>query len=206
MIELNDRDYIAEGVARKVYQHPEYPNRCIKIGKAEIEEHHLYKEINYHIKIKSKNRAKFDYPFFAEYHGEVSTNLGKGFIYDLIRDESSQSVSLTLRHYIEMPNSPLSDTLILEELEHLKQQMIKNKIFVGDLRARNICCKMLKDGSVQFIVIDGLGHRDFLPLADWFGYFARKKVERRFVKANLQSLDAQRDLLKRLRASGTKYV
>ena len=80
------------------------------------------------------------------------------------------------------------------------------KIFVGDLRARNICCKILKNKDLQLIVIDGIGHRDFFPLADWFHYFAKKKVERRFLKGNLHSLEAQRGLIKRMRAAGETIV
>jgi len=206
MIELNDSLYIAEGQARKCYYYPNNPNLCIKIGKPEIAKNHLYKEINYYKKIQSKNIYKFEYQFYAQYHGEITTNLGTGFVYDLIKDEVSDSISLTLRDYIEMKDSPISDSTINIELKRLKRQMINHKVFVGDLRARNICVKVLKDSSVRLIVIDGLGHRDFFPFADLFHFFAKKKVERRFVKANLHSLTEQRKLLKHLRASGAKYV
>jgi len=206
MIKLNDNFYIAEGEARKCYYHPENPNLCIKIGKPEIAKDHLYKEINYYLKIQNRNIDKFEYLFYSQYYGEVTTNLGTGFVYDLIKDETTDCISLTLREYLEMNDSPILDSTIVIELERLKQQMIHHKIFVGDLRARNICVKILKDNSFRLIVIDGLGHRDFFPFADLFHHFAKKKVERRFVKANLHSLVEQRKLLKRLRASGAKYV
>ncbi|WP_296312545.1 YrbL family protein [Winogradskyella sp. UBA3174] len=206
MVQLNDSLYIAEGVARKCYHHPENTNLCIKIGKPEIAKDHLYKEINYYSKIQKKDTSQFSYPFYSKFRGEISTNLGTGFVYDLIKDEPSQKISLTLRHYLEMEDSPISDATIINELKRLKQQMIEHKVFVGDLRARNICVKILKDTSIQLIVIDGLGHRDFFPLADWFHHYAKKKVERRFIKSNLHSLEAQRILLKRLRAIGAKYI
>ncbi|NQX84318.1 MAG: hypothetical protein HRT67_00070 [Flavobacteriaceae bacterium] len=198
MIEIKDEHYIAEGLARKCYVHPKDSNLCIKIGKPEVEVDHLYKEIKYYHKIKDKNLSKFDYPFYAKYYREITTNLGTGFVYDLIRDENNQSISLTLRHYLEMKHAPFKDEVFVEALERLKKQMIQHKIFVGDLRARNLCCKILSDNTIQLIVIDGIGHRDFFPLADWFSYFAKKKVERRFFKAELHSLKAQRALIKRL--------
>lgn len=206
MIEIKDSHYIAEGLARKVYYHPDNNDLCIKIGKPEIEEEHLYKEIKYYHKIKNKDTSKFDYPFYVKYHGEVDTNLGTGFVYDLIKDETTQNISLTLRHYLEMDDAPFSDEQFIEGLNRLKSEMIKHKVFVGDLRARNICVKILKDKSIELIVIDGIGHRDFFPLADWFEHYAKKKVERRFLKANLHSLEAQRNLIKQMRAAGEIIV
>ena len=206
MIEIKDEHYISEGLARTVYFHPENNDLCIKIGKPEIEEEHLYKEIKYYRKIKDKDQSTFEYPFYAKYHGEIETNLGIGFVYDLVKDEASQSISLTLRHYLEMEDSPISDDVFLEELERLKQQMISHKVFVAELRARNICCQRFKDKSVRLIVIDGIGHRDFFPLADYFSHFSKKKVERRFEKAHLNSLSDQRAYIKRLRDRGDVIV
>ena len=206
MIEIKDEHYIAEGLERKCYHHPENKNLCVKVGQPTADVKHLYYEIKYYHRIRRKNINKYEYPFYVKYHGEVETNMGTGFVYDLIKDETTNKVSLTLRHYLEMENSPISDKQIVEELDRLKQQMTIHKVFVGDLRARNICCKFLKDGSVQFIVIDGIGHRDFFPFADWFHYFAKKKVERRFIKANLHSLSAQRSLLKKMRDAGETII
>ncbi|WP_299228817.1 YrbL family protein [uncultured Psychroserpens sp.] len=199
MIIINDEDYIAEGFARKCYLHPDNNQLCIKIGKPEVEEVHLYKEIKYYEKISKKDKNKFDYPFYAMYHGTVDTNYGEGFVYDLVKDETTLKISKTLLDYLLMDDSPFSDDQLFEAVQRLKHQMIKHRVFVGDCRARNICCQVLKDGSIQLVIIDGIGHRDFLPLADWFGYFAKKKVERRLVKSRLQSIEAQREYIKEVR-------
>lgn len=206
MIQLNNTHYIAEGLARICYQHPENNNLCIKIGKPNIEVSHLYKEIKYFLKIKNRDISNFEYPFYAMYYGEIETNLGNGFVYHLIKDETTNKISLTLRHYLEMKNCPFSDESIRQELSRLKEQMILHKVHVGDLRARNICVKVFRDNSFRLIVIDGLGHRDFFPLGDWFTYFARKKVERRFIKNELHSLKAQRTLIKKMRDAGETII
>ncbi len=206
MMIIKDEHYISEGLARKCYYHPDNNNLCVKIGKPDVEVLHLYKEINYFKKIKNKDTSRFDYQFYAEYHGEVETNLGTGFVYSLVKDETSQDISLTLRHYLEMKEAPFKDDIFVKALDRLKLQMIKHKVFVGDLRARNICCKILADNSLELIVVDGLGHRDFLPFADWFTFFAKKKVERRFLRSNMHSLSAQRDLIKRVRATGATII
>lgn len=206
MITIKNEHYISEGLARKCYFHPDNNNLCIKIGKPNVDVAHLYKEINYFKKIKNKDTSKFDYQFYAEYHGEVQTNLGTGFVYSLVKDETTHDISLTLRHYIEMQNAPFSDDVLFKALERLKRQMIKHKVFVGDLRARNICCKIMFDNSLEFVIVDGLGHRDFFPFADWFDFFAKKKIERRFLKSKMNSLSEQRELIKRVRQSGATIV
>ena len=65
-------------------------------------------------------------------------------------------------------------------IERLKSQMIIHKVFASDLKPRNICCKILKDNSVVFVIVDGIGHRDVFPLADWFSFFSKLKIKRRF--------------------------
>ncbi len=204
MILLDDAHYLSEGLARKVFQHPDQADLCIKIGKPGIEREHLYKEIKYYEKLQ-RRRNGFVSPFFSTYYGEVETNMGEGFVYQLIKDEPSGNISQNLRYYLELDHSPLDDDCIIKNLQALKREMIENKVQVSDLRARNICCQLLNE-DVQFVVVDGIGHRDFIPFADWFGFFAEKKIERRFLKANLHSLDAQRELLKRKRAEGKAIV
>lgn len=196
MIQLSESDYLAEGLARTCYFHPEDENLCIKIGKPNVEVSHLYKEINYYKKINKKDASKFDYPFYAMYHGTIETNLGEGFVYDLVRDETSQEVSKTLLDYIRMKDSPIDDSVFDTSLKKLQDQMIKYKVFASDLRPRNLCCKILKDGSVEMIIVDGIGHRDFLPLGDWFHCFAKQKVERRFQKIALSSVLDHREMLR----------
>lgn len=206
MLQLSKSDYIAEGLERQCYYHPANDKLCVKIGKEGVAPERLDLELDYFDKIKKRQSKPYEYSFYSDFHGKIKTNLGLGYVYDIVKDDTTNKLSLTLRDYLEMPSSPVSDKQILEALNRLKYQMIEHKVFVGDLRARNLCCKILKDNSIELIVIDGIGHRDFFPFADYFGYFAKKKVERRFIKANLHSLDAQRQLLKNLRAAGEVYV
>ena len=55
-----------------------------------------------------KYRKRYDYPFYATYHGVIETNFGIGHVYDLIRDETTQNRSLTLSHYREMTSLHLA--------------------------------------------------------------------------------------------------
>ena len=73
--------------------------------------------------------------------------------------------------------------------------MTQFKVFTRDLRARNLCCKLLQDNTIQIIIIDGIGHRDFFPLADYFNYFSQKKIERTFKKWHFTSIKDQKAFL-----------
>jgi hypothetical protein len=91
----------------------------------------------------------------------------------------------------------VSDDKIESALIKLKQMMIKHRVFTRDLRSRNICCRLINSkNDIELIIIDGIGHRDFFPLADWFYYFSRKKVERIFKRWKFNSLSEQREFLK----------
>ena len=74
--------------------------------------------------------------------------------------------------------------------------MVKHKVIANDIISKNICCKILNDQSIQMIIIDGVGHRNFIPLVDWFSYFAKKKIDRRLLKKQMHDLNAQRKYLR----------
>ena len=178
---LKNQHYFTEGGRAKCYYHPDDDDLCIKIKKPIENDERMHQEVEYMMKLKTKDK-RYDYPFYATYHGVIETNFGVGHVYDLIRDETTQNRSLTLSHYREMTESPFSDVTIKVALMRLKKQMIAHKVFANDLHAKNICCRILADGGMECVVVDGLGHRDFFPVADYFHFFAKKKVERRFLR------------------------
>lgn len=135
---------------------------------------------------------------FSKYHGTIKTNLGIGYVFDLIKDETNGEVSKTLEYYLLNPTDGISDKMLKDEFNRLIQMMIKYKVIANDIRSKNICCKILKDGAIQLIHIDGVGHRDFIPLVNWSSFLAKKKIERRLIRFNLHDLDIQRDYLREL--------
>lgn len=195
MIKINNNDFIGEGVYQKCYKHPSNQDLCVKISKQDVTETRLEGELKYCKKVSKKTMAKNHYQFFSKYHGTVETNLGTGQVFDLIKDETTNETSKTLEYYLLNPTPGISDKLLKDEFKQLVEFMIKYKIIANDIRAKNICCKILKDKSIQLIHVDGLGHRDFLPLVDWFSFFAKKKIERRLIKFKLHDLDVHREYL-----------
>ena len=194
MIEIRDEDYIGEGEIRTCYVHPQNNDLCIKIPKPGITREYTFKEILYFNKIGKRDTSKFKYPFYSAFHGEVRTNKGDGQVFDLVRDETTGEISRTLEYFIEN-ETDISDDKLDIALSALKQHMTDYRVFTRDLRARNLCCKILIDNSVQLIIIDGIGHRDFFPLADWFKYFSKKKIERTYKRWHFNSIAEQRAFL-----------
>lgn len=190
-------NFLAEGTYQECYIHPSNKNLCIKIDKAPDQITRLSNEINYIKRISKKKIKDTDYIFFSRYKGQIETNLGKGYVYELIRDEQTQEVSKTLYYYLWlMEDNPIDNNKLDTAYSLLIDLMIKYKIVANDIRLKNICCKILSDNTIQLIHIDGLGHRDFLPLVDWFSFFTKKKVKRRLIRFDLQNLDIQRNLIK----------
>ena len=197
MLVLSKDHYIGEGEIRFCYYHPDDMNLCVKIPRENTTRNYTLKEIKYFKKLSKRNKQKYGYKFFSDFQGEVLTNLGLGQKFDLIRDYSSNEVSKTLEHYL-LHSSKISDNKIESAIMTLKQMMIKHRVFTRDLRSRNICCRLVNSNNdIELIIIDGIGHRDFFPLADWFYFFSKKKVERIFERWKFNSLSDQRKFLKK---------
>ena len=195
MIQLNDEFYIGEGEIRFCYEYPQNKSLCIKIPRPETTREYTNKELLYFNKLSKRNKANYKYPFYSDFHKEEETNLGLGQIFDLVRDETNGEISKTLEFYL-IDSHEIDDEKLEKALRLLQQQMTQHKVFTRDLRARNICCKVNLDSSIELIIIDGIGHRDFFPFADLFNYFSTKKVARTFTKWHFDSLEEQRRFLK----------
>jgi hypothetical protein len=194
MLTLNEGHYIGEGEIRFCYYHPDNQNLCVKIPRKNTTRNYTLKEIKYFNKLSKRNN-KYTYKFYSDFQGEELTNLGLGQKFDLIRDYSSNEVSKTLEYYL-LHSNKISDYKLESALIALKKMMIKYRVFARDLRSRNICCRLINgDNDIELIIIDGIGHRDFFPLADWFNYFSKKKVERTFKRWKFNSLFDQREFL-----------
>ncbi|QXP59475.1 YrbL family protein [Olleya sp. HaHaR_3_96] len=190
MIKIGEKDYIGQGTFQKCYIHPDNNNFCLKIRKnVHSNKFRIDQEIQYYKKIQKRNTT---IPYISKYYGEENTNYGVASVYDLIKDETTNSVSLSMYDYLIMDKSPFSDDLFVSELDKLKKKLIKNKIIIRDLTAKNICCKILANKSIELIIIDGVGHRDFIPFVEWIRFFTKRKINKIYKKKKLHSMDEHR--------------
>jgi len=193
MIVLEEGSFIGEGGLQKCYVHPNDENLCLKIVKEK--EHPKLFRLDEEIKYYKKNQHKKIASFVSKYRGEVLTNIGIATIFDLIRDETTNEISLTVDDYLRMDNSPFSNELFEGKIVELKSKLINNKVIFRDFTTKNICCKVLKNNDIQLIIIDGLGNNDLLPVTDFFRFFARKKMNRIFKRRKLYSMKEHREWL-----------
>ena len=149
----------------------------------------IAKENQYLRKIQAKLRGD-EASFFSPYLYDVMTNLGSGSVYVLARDQKSQAVSKTLRQYIvahkdQEPNAVHRAHL---EIERLKSLLSKYCVQMSDVLFDNLCVQELADGRIQLMIIDGIGHRDFIKLFDYASWYASIRIETKFKKLALDKL------------------
>ena len=191
-----NRDYVAEGMYQVCYRHPESKDLCIKISKPDAIRDRVQKELKYYKQLNKRRSLKNKKLVYSKYIETVTTNFGQGLCYEFITDEKTGDVSKTLEHYLMYPDPNIPIALLQKKYEALINYLISNRIMALDLWAKNICCQRKQDGTVNLLIIDGLGHRDFLPLVNWFSYFTKKKLHRRMIRNHMTTLQDQHDYLK----------
>jgi hypothetical protein len=188
MIELDDSYFIAKGNNRSCFRHPLDPAKCIKVdtlkkmGPTE-------KEARYYQTL-ARIRPDLDYSYVPRFYGFVETNLGRGGVFDLIMDEGSLEVSKTFEFYLKDGRVAADDPLWIEAHRRILEGLFRDSIIIRDLHVRNFCARKMLDGSIRLVAIDGIGHRDFIPLCNYSRWAANRKLRRQIARKDFHSLDA----------------
>lgn len=155
IIQLTDDLIIGKGRDRICYEHPNNKNLCIKISISNNKQ--SKREVRYFkfLKNRSVNLAKI-----STFQGHVITNLGKGYSFDLIRDEDG-NVAKTLRQCLELKTFTINE--IQPKLLELKEYLVQNKICVRDISPSNISCQETSKG-INLFIIDGASNANVNPL------------------------------------------
>jgi len=172
-VSLSPRDFVAEGTDRKCFRHPQNPDRCIKILHPERRAGRFWREIRYYLTLR---RRAVDFHHLTRFYGLLDTNLGKGAMFDLVLDDDGR-VSRSLEYYLALNDRAFNDWVV-GEIESLKQNLYRQWIVFHDLNPTNILVKRLGFDEFRLVVIDGIGHNHFLPLASFSRTYARKKLVR----------------------------
>ncbi len=86
-------------------------------------------------------------------------------------------VSRSLAQYLDQNERRFNDWVVAE-IEQLKQNIYDQWIVFHDLNPTNILLKRLSFDEYRLVVIDGIGHDHFIPLASYSTAFASKKLVR----------------------------
>lgn len=173
ILDLSSGLEIGKGSSRVCFLHPHDRNKCIKITHLSHSKETM-NEVKYY-KILKKRGIVWD--FLSKYYGSVETSLGKGEVYDLIRDYDGK-VSKTLSFYLqkEERTKTLENPILL--LANLKKYTLKQGIVVKDLNTKNILYQKNDEINVKLIIIDGIANNDHLPFSKYISYFREKKIKR----------------------------
>ena len=167
-------DPIGKGKERACYVHPEDPRKAIKISIGRINQQSR-REIKFYRKLQK--RGEINDSHIPGFHGLCDTNLGKGFVVDLIRNYDGE-ISRPLNWY-------LAEGYPIEEfaayLEELKQSFLRNLIiFNHDMTIGNLLLQKTSTARARLVAIDGLGDVVAIDWLDFFPSLVRRKIRRRW--------------------------
>ena len=175
LIQLTEKDYISKGLHRKCYHHPDDPNKCIKVNYNDGAEEETNREIAYY---KHLIKRKISWDVLAKYYGPVTTNLGQGHVFELIRDYDGK-IATPLEKYLfhEQLTQQYYSALVVS-LKALKTALLKDRIITMTIKSKNILFQHLSSEKNRLIIIDNIGNSTFIPIANYVGFFAKAKIER----------------------------
>lgn len=192
---LKDQKPVAKGRMRYVYPHPHDPRLVIKVIRPDVIDERwgsgqawykarrrfgqyisYMREIGEYIATYQK--YGYSLPFTQKVVGLAETDLGLGLVLEAIRD-SNGNLAPSLPTLIE--RGQFNDEA-KAALETFIQQVLDSNVIVADLHGGNIVYACDDEGAHHFIMIDGLGLSNILPLKSIFPSLNRKSKLRHILR------------------------
>lgn len=174
---------IGHGTERACYHSPENPAFVIKLSPKHFSKQ-TRRELKY-FKFLQKKGVPFTH--LPQYKGQVQVEGYIGFEQGAIVNTDG-SLSQTLEQYFQ---THAKDSVDLDKLlEELYQYMYRYNIVPCDLNKTNVLIQFTPNGP-KLVLVDGIGNTDFIALAQYWKYWGRKKIERkwpRFLKKEVYPL------------------
>ncbi|MBX3740899.1 MAG: hypothetical protein KF712_07910 [Akkermansiaceae bacterium] len=195
-LSLKDSSPIAKGGLRLVFPYPGDPSRLVKVMRPDKvasrygdeggtwfrrnRRHGEYilfvREIREYIAAYASHGRSL--PFVQRIRGMVETDLGLGLVLDAARDREG-NLAPTLAKVIF---NGAFNREAEEALATFLREMLECDVVFADLHERNLVHAAGEDGKLRFVMIDGLGESNLLPLKSWFPSLnrssKRKRIER----------------------------
>ncbi|MTD37902.1 PhoP regulatory network protein YrbL [Erwinia sp. CPCC 100877] len=178
VVRLSDVAPLGTGRHRKCYLYPGNPDRCIKIvyNPESGGDKELQRELKYYAHL---DRRLKDWSSLPAYHGTVETDLGTGYVYDIVKDYDG-SISVSLDEFARQCRENGDLRLLRQTLATLKAWLIEHHIVTMNLKPQNILCRRLSPARVMPVVVDNIGEATLLPLATWSRWFCHRKQSRQW--------------------------
>ena len=179
MLRLDDSLVIGKGAHRVCYRHPSDQNKCIKISSVANDSAQRL-ECRYYEKLAAAN---INWKHLSRYYNTVETNLGDGYVYELIKDYDD-IISRSLMDYLfDKKNQEVEREVVLDSLAKLKNYLLENKIIVRNLRPYNVVFRRTAPAAGIAVIIDNIGHHNNLfHISDRVAFMARKDIQKKWAK------------------------
>ena len=173
---LSDELFMGMGGQQKTFIHPTDPSKCVIIAYA-------YNGVNRDLKKELRYRkvcadSLKNSRLITKYFGEVSTNLGTGYVYERVRDfngNTSQDLSKFLEN---MSNDAESLKIVETLLLGFKEDFLRECIVTGDKTTTNFMVQETAPGVYQVRIVDNIGTPVWIPLVYYFKFVAEWRARR----------------------------
>ncbi len=172
-IYLDDSQLLSSGSNRQCFFHPRDENLCVKVLHASSPQKTQNRELRY---FNSLHRRPVSWHMVSRLVDVVPTNRGRGVVFELVRDFDG-AVAKTLDHYLRLED-PFFNCLVVAKVEELKAYLYREAIIFRDLIALNVVLQRVDARTYKPVVVDGIGHNDFIPLCNYSTAMSRKKIVR----------------------------
>lgn len=195
MISLERSPLIGKGSSRHCYQHPADLGKCVK-----VEEGNQLKVTSEELKHYRKLRRRgISWDMVACYHETVLTDRGPGAVFDMPRDYDGL-VSRTLHHYLSLDELVADAHVMVAALKEFKTYLLSHNIVLRELKPDNVVWCRYEQGKGKFVLIDGIGNNQFLPIATYMRRLGSRVIGRKWAtfERDLRDLYPESPLAKEL--------
>lgn len=121
--------FIGKGATRICFEHPDRPDKCVKVAVRCKDNAVLENELKTYACVKTDLNE-----YIPEYEPALAeTNLGKGLVCELLRDDDG-AYSKTLNYYL---TNGLLDDEIISQLWHFSYCLVEHGVFFYDFNLKN---------------------------------------------------------------------
>jgi hypothetical protein len=178
MIRLKDAKIIAAGRTRDVYRHPDDPTLLIKVIRPSAIEQRYGRGAPWYKFKRRRYRHLIAYlrevreqiavhaageghpPFLQKIVGFAETDLGMGLVVEAVRGADGDFAPTVA----DLAREGRLDPGRRAALDRFLDEVVVSPVIVADLNPFNVVCGLAPDGSEHFVLIDGIGHKNLIPL------------------------------------------
>jgi hypothetical protein len=178
MFRLKDAEIIAAGHTRDVYCHPDDPGLLIKVIRPSAIEARYGRGAPWYKFKRRRYRHLIAYlrevreqiavhatggvhpPFLQKIVGFADTDMGMGLVVEAVRAADGTSAPTVAGLAAQGGLDPDR----LAALDRFLDEMVNSPVIVADLNPFNVVYGRGKEGADHFVLIDGIGHKNLIPL------------------------------------------